>query len=130
VRVKVVQKVIVKQVLTEQSKEKLRHKFILEQKGLQNEIEQLRFQLKKIENMKKPSAASLEKQFEKEQKTRLEKLRIIDFQLEQLNLLPIGSELEETKLDAIVEVKEGDSWEEFKSLQTILVKDGIVIEIR
>ena len=129
-RVKVVQKVIVKQVLTEQSKEKLRHKFILEQKGLQNEIEQLRFQLKKIENMKKPSAASLEKQFEKEQKTRLEKLRIIDFQLEQLNLLPIGSELEETKLDAIVEVKEGDSWEEFKSLQTILVKDGIVIEIR
>ncbi|MCM3539304.1 YlqD family protein [Priestia endophytica] len=127
---KVVQKVIVKQVLTEQSKEKLRHKFILEQKGLQNEIEQLRFQLKKIENMKKPSAASLEKQFEKEQKTRLEKLRIIDFQLEQLNLLPIGSELEETKLDAIVEVKEGDSWEEFKSLQTILVKDGIVIEIR
>jgi DNA polymerase III delta prime subunit len=45
-------------------------------------------------------------------------------------LLPIGSELEETKLDAIVEVKEGDSWEEFKSLQTILVKDGIVIEIR
>jgi hypothetical protein len=130
VRVKVVQKVIVKQVLTEQSKEKLRNKFILEQKGLQNEIEQLRFQLKKIENMKKPSAASLEKQFEKEQKTRLEKLRIIDFQLEQLNLLPIGSELEETKLDAIVEVKEGDSWEEFKSLQTILVKDGIVIEIR
>lgn len=129
-RVKVVQKVIVKQVLTEQSKEKLRNKFILEQKGLQNEIEQLRFQLKKIENMKKPSAASLEKQFEKEQKTRLEKLRIIDFQLEQLNLLPIGSELEETKLDAIVEVKEGDSWEEFKSLQTILVKDGIVIEIR
>jgi YlqD protein len=130
VRVKVVQKVIVKQVLTEQSKEKLRNKFILEQKGLQNEIEQLRFQLKKIENMKKPSAASLEKQFEKEQKTRVEKLRIIDFQLEQLNLLPIGSELEETKLDAIVEVKEGDSWEEFKSLQTILVKDGIVIEIR
>lgn len=129
-RVKVVQKVIVKQVLTEQSKEKLRNKFILEQKGLQNEIEQLRFQLRKIENMKKPSAASLEKQFEKEQKTRLEKLRIIDFQLEQLNLLPIGSELEETKLDAIVEVKEGDSWEEFKSLQTILVKDGIVIEIR
>lgn len=129
-RVKVVQKVIVKQVLTEQSKEKLRNKFILEQKGLQNEIEQLRFQLKKIENMKKPSAASLEKQFKKEQKTRLEKLRIIDFQLEQLNLLPIGSELEETKLDAIVEVKEGDSWEEFKSLQTILVKDGIVIEIR
>ncbi|YCA42588.1 YlqD family protein [Bacillus sp. JZ8] len=127
---KVVQKVIVKQVLTEQSKEKLRNKFILEQKGLQNEIEQLRFQLKKIENMKKPSAVSLEKQFEKEQKTRLEKLRIIDFQLEQLNLLPIGSELEETKLDAIVEVKEGDSWEEFKSLQTILVKDGIVIEIR
>ncbi|MFP7483235.1 YlqD family protein [Priestia filamentosa] len=127
---KVVQKVIVKQVLTEQSKEKLRNKFILEQKGLQNEIEQLRFQLKKIENMKKPSAASLEKQFKKEQKTRLEKLRIIDFQLEQLNLLPIGSELEETKLDAIVEVKEGDSWEEFKSLQTILVKDGIVIEIR
>ncbi|RAS79859.1 YlqD family protein [Priestia endophytica] len=127
---KVVQKVIVKQVLTEQSKEKLRNKFILEQKGLQNEIEQLRFQLKKIENMKKPSAASLEKQFEKEQKTRLEKLRIIDFQLEQLNLLPIGSELEETKLDAIVEVKEGDSWEEFKSLQTILVKDGIVIKIR
>ncbi|WP_019391792.1 YlqD family protein [Priestia filamentosa] len=127
---KVVQKVIVKQVLTEQSKEKLRNKFILEQKGLQNEIEQLRFQLRKIENMKKPSAASLEKQFEKEQKTRLEKLRIIDFQLEQLNLLPIGSELEETKLDAIVEVKEGDSWEEFKSLQTILVKDGIVIEIR
>ncbi|MEH7110471.1 YlqD family protein, partial [Bacillus sp. JJ1764] len=68
--------------------------------------------------------------FEKEIQNRKEKIKLIDFQIEQLHILPIGSELKEKEVQAIVEVKVGDSWDATNLRPTIIVKDGIIEEIR
>ena len=57
-------------------------------------------------------------------------IKLLDFQIEQLHILPLGSEIKETELQGIVEINEGDHWDEFLSGKTIIVKDGIVAEIR
>lgn len=55
---------------------------------------------------------------------------MLNFQLTQLEKLPLGSELVETELDALVEVKIGDDWEKIKESKTIIIKDSKVVEIR
>lgn len=70
------------------------------------------------------------KHFEKEIQARHEKIKLADFQIEQLHILPLGSELKEREVQALVELNEGDSWEEFLTGKTIVIKDGLVAEIR
>ncbi|MRX70570.1 hypothetical protein GJU40_00115 [Bacillus lacus] len=123
----ILQKVTIKQILTENSKEKLLHSFIHKKEQLQKEYEQLHFQLKKAEGRQSPS---LKRQFELERERKKEKIEIIDFQIQQLSILPIGSELIEQEKQAIIEVNVGDNWNEMNSEKTVVIKDGIVIEIR
>ena len=59
-----------------------------------------------------------------------EKIKQIEFQLEQLHMLPIGSEIKEQEIQAIVSVNEGDCWSEITQHKTIVVKDDVIIEIR
>jgi hypothetical protein len=127
---KLLQTVVVKQVLTEKSVEKLFDKYHSKKLQLQKECDQLRFELKRLEKTKKYQPTNLKKHFEKEIQIRLEKIKLADFQIEQLHNLPVGSELKEREVQAIVEINEGDPWEEFLTGKTIVVKDGIVIEIR
>ena len=56
--------------------------------------------MKKNHISKKPSL-----NFKKAIDKRQEKIRQIDFQVEQLHILPLGSEMKETEVDALVEVK-------------------------
>lgn len=127
---KVLQTVVVKQVLTEESKGKIHQKYLSRKLQLQKECDQLRFELKKLEKSKKFQPETLKKHFEQEIKLHKEKIKLLDFQIEQLHILPLGSEIKETELQGIVEVKVGDQWDEFLSGKTIIVKDGIVAEIR
>ncbi|WP_427126142.1 YlqD family protein [Priestia megaterium] len=125
----IIQKVVVKQVLTEASKQDLENRFINRRQALEKEMEQLKFQLKHMEKANKGSSL-LHSQFEKEKSARLEKIEVLNFQLTQLEKLPLGSELVETELDALVEVKIGDDWEKIKESKTIIIKDSKVVEIR
>ncbi|WP_110929394.1 YlqD family protein [Bacillus massiliglaciei] len=127
---KILQNIIVAQVLTESSKNQLLIKYKSKRLQLQKESEQLRFELKKLEKTRNVSPASLKMHFEKEINSRLEKIKLLDFQMEQLEILPIGSELKEREMQSIVEVEVGADWEELISTKTILIKDGIVAEIR
>lgn len=127
---KVLQTIVVKQVLTENSKEKILQKYHSRKLQLQKECDQLRFELRKLEKMKKHSPESLRRHFEQEINVHKEKIKLMDFQIEQLHILPLGSEIKETDLQGIVEINEGDQWDEFLSGKTIVVKDGIVAEIR
>ena len=126
----IIQTVTVKQVLTENSKQELLEGYAAKRKQLQKESDQLRFELKKQEKTKKLHPASLKQHFEKEIQLRQEKVQLLDFQIEQLHILPLGSEIKETELQGIVDVSVGDQWDEFLSGKTIIVKDGIVAEIR
>ena len=127
---KILQTVVVKQVLTEDSKQNLFETYSLRKRQLEKECDQLRFEMKKLERTKKFQPASLIKHFEKEIHIRQEKTKLIDFQIEQLHILPLGSELKEKEVKAIIDVQVGDRWEDVHSGKTIIIKDGIVDEIR
>ncbi|HEY4550651.1 MAG TPA: YlqD family protein [Bacillus sp. (in: firmicutes)] len=127
---KLLQSVVVKQVLTEKSKEGLQEKYHTNILQLQKECDQLRFEMKKLEKNKKLYQPNLSKQFEKEIQNRLEKIKLIEFQLEQLHILPLESELKEKEVQALVEVQIGDRWSKLTGEKTIVIKDDFIVEIR
>lgn len=86
--------------------------------------------MKKLERTRKFSAVGLKAQFDKEIDLRKEKIKLIDFQIEQLGMLPYGSELKDQDVQALVEVEIGDNWEEIMKGKTVIIKDGIISEIR
>lgn len=127
---KILQSVVVKQVLTDNSKSVLLKKYQNQKQQLQKECDQLRFELKRQEKTNKYQTVNLKKQFEKELQVRKEKIKLIDFQIEQLHILPLGSELKEKEVTAIIDVEVGDRWEDIQNGRTIIIKDGIVDDIR
>ncbi|MFK2824972.1 YlqD family protein [Bacillus sp. B190/17] len=120
--------VIVKQILTETMKQSLFSSYQDKKRQLEKEYEQLRFELKKAERLQQNSRQQTVSFYEKEMKQRLQKIKNVDFQQSQLELLPLGSELKEKELQTLVDINVGDQWEEAE--KTIVIKDGIVIEIR
>ncbi|EUJ44352.1 YlqD family protein [Paenilisteria rocourtiae] len=127
---KIIQKVTVKQVLTVRSKEKLFRYYSEQRQKLQKESDQLHFEQKKMERKNKFNQESVNTYFAKEIEMRHEKVRLIEFQVEQLEILPLGSEIKEQELDAILDVAVGDTWDDSMFTKTILVKDNIIVEIR
>lgn len=127
---KILQNVIVTQVLTESSKNELLDKYKSKRLQLQKESEQLRFELKKLEKTRNMQPATLKSHFEKEINHRQEKIKLLEFQMEQLEILPVGSELKEREVQSLVDVQVGANWEELMKTRTIVIKDGVVSEIR
>jgi len=126
----ILQTVIVKQVITENSKKLLHDQFLSRKQQLQKECDQLRFEMKRIAKDKKYPSSSLKAYFDKELTSRQEKIKLLEFQLEQLELLPIGSEIKDREVQALVNVQIGDRWDELMKSKTIVIKDGIVEDIR
>jgi YlqD protein len=127
---KLLQSVVVKQVLTEKSKGELQEKYHTNILQLQKECDQLHFEMKKLEKSKKFHQSNLTKQFEKEIHVRIEKIKLIEFQLEQLHILPLESELKEKEVQALVDIQIGDRWSKLTREKTIVIKDDFVVEIR
>ncbi|WP_456271566.1 YlqD family protein [Bacillus sp. AK031] len=127
---RILQNVTVNQVLTESSKKSLLESYEGKKFQLQKECDQLKFEMKKLEKTKKYSSQNLKSRFEKEIEARMEKIKLTDFQIDQLNILPFGSELKDKEVQGIVEVEVGDNWEEKHSSKTIVIKDGYITEIR
>lgn len=122
--------ITVKQVLTETSKQNLKTSFHLKKQQLLNEIEQLRFEMRRLEKTNKFSVERLRSHFEKQMDDRSGKIKRIDFQIEQLEILPLGSELKEREIQGLVSVEVGDNWNESLLERTIIIKDGIIEEIK
>lgn len=122
----ILHQVTVKQILTESSKQTLIDQFTNKKELLEQESDQLYFEYKKVEKTSKQLAA----QFLKEIDKRREKMLVVEFQLKQVHTLPIGSELKEKEVKSIVEVNIGDNWDELMKEKTIVIKDGIVDQIR
>lgn len=125
-----IQTVVVKQILTEKSREKLLKQYNAKRLQLQKECDQLQFELKRLEKTKTFSPNALKKNFEKEIQMRHEKEKLLEFQIEQLHMLPLGSEIKEKEVQALVDIKIGDVWNEKVGQPTIIIKDGIIEEIR
>jgi len=127
---KILTTVTVKQILTEKSKSELYARFTERKRELKRELEQLKFEMKRMEKAKKYPSQRLQQYFEKEIELRTEKMKILDFQLEQLELLPLGTELKEREIQGLIEVGVGDQWNDGMLERTIIVKDGIIQEIK
>jgi uncharacterized Zn finger protein len=126
----IIQKVVVKQVLTEESKKWLHEQFQQRKNQWQKECDQLRFEMKRLRKDKKYPPSQVVTYFEKEISNRQEKIKLLDFQLKQLELLPLGSEIKDREVQAIINVEVGDKWDEKTRDKTIVIKDGIVVDIR
>lgn len=127
---KILQKIPVKQILTEKSKKKLAEQFMSRKKQLEQECQQLQFEERKLLNKKGISKLEINKRFRQEIDNREIKIKNMEFQMEQLDILPLGSEITEGEVETLVEVKVGDDWEELLSNKAILIEDGIVIQIK
>ncbi len=128
---KVIRQAIVKQVLTEKSRRELFEKFAEEKKRYETECAQLDFERRKVlkkQNYK--NNISITARFNEEIKRRRNKIRKLEFQTEQLQILPIGTEVIEEKIEVIYEIQEGDDWNQVANPSEIVIKDGVILEIR
>jgi len=127
---KILQSVIIKQILTEKTKTRLIEKYEQEMMQLDKECEQLLFEEKKQLRKSTLQETKIKSYYKNERNKRTKKKTAIEFQIEQIHILPLGSEIKEQEATAIVEIKEGDSWDEQTAAKTIIIKDGIIHEIR
>jgi hypothetical protein len=127
--VNIIKKVVIKQVITEKSKEILREKFTKHKMRLEQECQQLLFEQRKLQNRKGMSKQDLHDRFQQEIKKRKEKIKLIEFKIEQLEMLEIGSEIVESEVEALVEVKVGTHWNEIMETTAIIIKDDVVVRI-
>lgn len=94
------------------------------------EIEQLKFQQKKQLHLSKQPEDRITAYFVNEIEKREEQLAIIVYEGDQLNILPLGSEIIEREVEALVPIKVGDQWSSIQTNKEIVIKDDIIIEIR
>lgn len=127
----VIKRAIVKQVLTEESKAELLTKLEAEKKRCLNESEQLDFEKRKaIKYQVKGDHKTIIDRFEEEIERRKEKIRSLDFQIKQLHILELGTEIVEKEIEMIQNINVGDDWRQTMSPSVIVIKDGIVTDIR
>lgn len=121
-------KVLIKQVITEKSKQTLRKKFENEIIQLERECQQLLFEQRKLKNRLSKNQ-SITDRFQIEIDQRKDKITIIEFKLEQLDSLGIGSEIIEREMDGLVDVEVGTDWKGIEKNPAIIVSDDVVIRI-
>ncbi|WP_099158071.1 YlqD family protein [Virgibacillus ndiopensis] len=126
---KIIKKVLIKQIVTEKSKSKLQTNFQNHKMRLEQECQQLLFEQRKLQNKTGVSKQEVTARFQQEIKNRKEKMKLIDFKIEQLDMLEIGSEIVEKEVEALVEVSVGTHWNDIIGEKAIVVKDDVVIRI-
>src|SRR5699024_4336974 len=100
-------KVYVKQVITETSKCALGKKFTNKMKSKQK----------------------VEERFQSEIKRREDRMTIVQFKLEQLEVVEIGQEIIEKEIDGVINVEVGMDWKEVEQQTSIVIQDDQVIRI-
>lgn len=123
----------VKLIVTLETKGKLLKDIEKSIEKIKLELEQLQFQHKKLINdaQKKGSEAVriVHDRIGLEHQKRKEKLDILLLQLEQIERLEEGDEILHDTVEAEVEVKIDDSWDNIYNSRAIVIKDGVIIDI-
>ncbi|ACV58381.1 MULTISPECIES: YlqD family protein [Alicyclobacillus] len=131
---KIRQPVAVKFILTETAKQQI----IAEQRRqidqIQNELEQLEQQGKiAIEQAMAQGgeiAQQVRQQLENERRVREQRREELFRQMQQIQQLELGTEIQNMTVETVVDVKPGDDWTKVLLGAEIIVKDGIVVELR
>ncbi|GAA0461085.1 YlqD family protein [Alkalibacillus silvisoli] len=125
----IIRKTKVKQVITESSKQQLKEHFERQKASQHKELEQLQFEKKKLIYNNKFDQHKVEEKFSKEELKRKQSIEWYEFQIEQLNQLPLGSEITEREVDEVVEVSVGDDWDQIVGPRKMVIKDGKIVQI-
>ncbi|MBF8378360.1 YlqD family protein [Alicyclobacillus mali] len=131
---KIRQPVAVKFILTETAKQQI----IAEQRRqidqIQNELDQLEQQGKiAIEQAMAQGgeiAQQVRQQLENERRVREQRREELFRQMQQIQQLELGAEIQNMTVETVVDVKPGDDWTKVLLGAEIIVKDGIVVELR
>ncbi|WP_173916504.1 YlqD family protein [Halobacillus sp. Marseille-Q1614] len=126
----IIQRIPVKEILTDDSRQALKDRLNSKYERLDKECQQLKFQQKKLERSHDYEQNDVRQRFVREISRRQDAMKRIQFQLNQLDVLPAGEELKVDEVETIVELEEGDSYEEVVNKREIVIKDGIVIRAR
>lgn len=126
---KIIKKVLIKQIITDKSKKKLQTNFHHQKMRLEQECQQLLFEQRKLQNKPGVSKQEVGSRFQQEIKNRKEKMKLLDFKMEQLDMLEIGSEIVEKEVEALVEVEVGTHWKEIMDERAIVIQDDVVVRI-
>ncbi len=126
---KVIKEILIKQVITQESKKKLESSFKQRKAELELECKQLFFEKKKLQKEKKNATYKIDQRFQVEIDNRKSEINQIKFKLEQLHQLPLGSEIIENKIDSIVDITLGMNWRNFEKEKAIIIKNDVVIRI-
>jgi seryl-tRNA synthetase len=128
------QPVAVKFILTETAKQEI----IAEQR---RQIEQLSNELDQIEEQGKAAieqamsqggevAKQVREQVEVEKNNRLNQREQLIQSIQQIQQLELGTEIQNMNVETVIDVRVGDDWTKVLAGSEIVIKDGIVIDIR
>lgn len=126
--------VTVKMIVTEKTKERLLQQCEQSIRQLELELDQLSFERRKLmhraEKQGREAMQQAEERLQQEVSERRGRLEQLHAQYEQIGNLQEGSEITHSQVDSDVEVRVGDDWEALTQETEIILKDGIVYEIR
>lgn len=128
------QPVAVKFILTESTKQEILEEQRNQVDRLSEELEQIEIQgkaaLEQAMSQGGDVAAQVRMQIESEKQTRMEQREQIIQQIQQIQQLELGTEIQNMNVETSVDVRVGDNWGEILMGSEIVIKDGIVHEIR
>lgn len=124
----------VKIILTEDTKAQITGEINQAIQGIQRELDQIDFQSRKaLQDAEKNGPQALnavQARINQEVGMRMERREQMMQQLVQIQQSPIGSEIPGGQIDTNVEVRVGDVWEDVIHGTEIVLRDGMVVEIR
>lgn len=123
----------VKMIMTPKTRDDFEKNYLGELHQIRLELEQLEFQNKKLlAEAKKKNIDSQEMaiKIEQERKKRLLRLEQLEIRIKEILKIEDGVELNHSNIDSYVDVQVGDHWERVVESTEIVLKDGIIVEIR
>ncbi|MDG5470265.1 YlqD family protein [Jeotgalibacillus sp. ET6] len=125
----VTQKTIIKEIMTNSSKSRLKQTLNEKIKRAEKEMDQLVFQQKKLEKQFEQSSEAVKQKIQQEINKRKQLVRSINTQLKSIEETPLGTEYTLMETDTVVELHEGSIWHP-EQKPVIVLEDGMVKEIR
>ncbi|MCM3489606.1 YlqD family protein [Alkalihalophilus marmarensis] len=127
---KIIRNAQVKYILTDAKKEEIKKQLESELHQTKRELAQLTFQMQKSIKSQKHNEETIRKRYKEEYIKKEEQMKSQTFQLDQLGLLQNGTELKGETVETMTELSIGDEWVNPSDPLEIIVKDGMILDIR
>ncbi|WP_368504037.1 YlqD family protein [Alkalihalophilus sp. As8PL] len=122
----------VKHILTKSKRLEIRAQLESDLLQSKRELAQLTFHMQKTlkDSKLKHNEQTIRERYKKECKQKQDQIHTLTFKLEQLGLLREGIEVDGETVETIVELTVGDKWVDVNRPIEIILKDGIIQDIR